>query len=256
VIRGVFYCLGGLGGLIARGVWLRRIARHGKYLAVIGDREVVAMSDVSAATGYSKRMVRRDVAALAEQGYFGPTAYVDSGLDSLVLSSAAADAARRKAAGGDAKDTAESDPSSGNQYMDILRELRQLNDQITDGSISEKADRITETTAKIFRCVEENPAKLPQIRKFMSYYLPTTLKLLRSYCTLETQGIRGENIAETKKNIDRILDALVKGFEQQLDQLFESDAIDISSDIDVLENMLKQDGLNGDEPVFRTSEGH
>ena len=256
VIFGAFFCLGGFGAFLARGVWLRRVSRSNKYLAVIGDREIVAMSDISAATGYSPRKVRRDVQSLAEQGYFGPTAYVDSGLDSLVISPAAADEARRKEAGAYAESANQSAASDSNQYMGILRELRELNDQIIDGSISDKTDRITETTAKIFRCVEENPSKLPQIRKFMNYYLPTTLKLLRSYSTLEAQGIRGDNIAEAKKNIDRILGTLSEGFEQQLDQLFKTDAIDISSDIDVLENMLKQDGLDGDAPVFRTSGGH
>ena len=90
----------------------------------------------------------------------------------------------------------------------------------------------------------------------MDYYLPTTLKLLRSYATLESQGIEGDNINSAKGDIGRILDTLSHGFEQQLDQLFKADALDISSDIDVLESMMEQDGLAGENPFGQQMGGH
>jgi 5-bromo-4-chloroindolyl phosphate hydrolysis protein len=89
----------------------------------------------------------------------------------------------------------------------------------------------------------------------MSYYLPTTLKLVRSYATLEKQGVKGENITSTKKSIGEILDTLSVGYEQQLDQLFKSDAIDIAADINVLENLMQQDGLTGEKSGFQTAAG-
>ena len=91
---------------------------------------------------------------------------------------------------------------------------------------------------------DEKPEKKSEIKSFMSYYLPTTLKLLRSYSTFERQGVGGENIDSAKKDIERILDTLVVGFTQQLDQLFKTDVLDISSDIEVLEQMMKKDGLS------------
>ena len=116
---------------------------------------------------------------------------------------------------------------------------------IADPSVSARVNKIEEITAKIFRIVEDKPEKLPQIKSFMSYYLPTTLKLLRSYVTLERQGVGGENIDAAKKNIEGVLDNLVKGFSQQLDLLFKSDYLDISTDIEVLEAMMAKDGLGG-----------
>ena len=135
------------------------------------------------------------------------------------------------------------------EYHRIFRALRSLDNRIADATISYKIERIESTCAKIFRTVEENPQKLPQIRRFMSYYLPTTLKLLRSYATLEKQGIQGENIASTKDSINSVLGKLVAGFDAQLDQLFLADAMDISADIDVLQNMMAQDGLTESGPM-------
>jgi 5-bromo-4-chloroindolyl phosphate hydrolysis protein len=89
----------------------------------------------------------------------------------------------------------------------------------------------------------------------MNYYLPTTLKLLHAYETLEKQGIKGENIMSAKQDIERVLDTLASGYEQQLDNLFKADAIDISADIDVLESMMEQDGLTNDGNMFKTSDG-
>lgn len=67
----------------------------------------------------------------------------------------------------------------------------------------------------------------------MQYYLPTLLKLLRSYDHLEDQGVRGENIQRTMQEIERILDTVVEAFDKQLDNLFEAEAMDISADIQV-----------------------
>ena len=89
----------------------------------------------------------------------------------------------------------------------------------------------------------------------MSYYLPTTLKLLDSYATFEKQGITGENIDSARMNIEKTLDTLVQGFSQQLDQLFTADVLDISADIDVLENMMKKDGLTGGDD-FQVAQSH
>jgi len=84
---------------------------------------------------------------------------------------------------------------------------------------------------------------MPRIRMFVNYYLPTTLKLLESYSRIERVGVAGQNMQEAKDNIEKILDMLTAGFQQQFDQLFQSESLDITSDIEVLEQMMKKDGL-------------
>jgi hypothetical protein len=250
---GVFYFAGAFIPLFSRNIVTRRFSRYKKYYAFVGDRSIVPIPDIARSAGLSAKTVMRDIQAMINSGYFEPGAYIDSELDSLVLSAEAAEAVRRAARTVQEGPTVDEAPE--NQYMAIILELRELNGTIIDIAISDKIDRIEELTAKIFRIVEEDPSKLPHIRRFMNYYLPTTLKLLRSYALLEKQGIKGENITASKENIGRILDTLATGFEQQLDQLFRSDAIDIAADINVLENLMQQDGLTSDKPELKTMEG-
>ncbi len=240
---------------IGRGTVLRRFSRFNKYAAVIGDREAVPITEISGAVGHSAKKTRKTLQSMIDSGYFGPLAYIDSGLDSFVVSQDAAEKARHKSDSARASET-EKAVGGNNQYVAIINELHMLRGKTIDPVICEKIQRIEELTAKIFRIVEDKPEKAPQIRRFMNYYLPTTLKLLHSYETLEKQGVNGENIMAAKQDIERILDTLATGYEQQLDNLFRSDAIDISADIDVLENMMERDGLTNENNILRSSGGN
>ena len=88
-----------------------------------------------------------------------------------------------------------------------------------------------------------DPGKKAQLQKFMDYYLPTALKLLNTYAQLSAQDVQGENISEAKHSIERSMDLLITAFENQLDKLFQSDALDVSADVAALEGMLNLDGL-------------
>ena len=91
---------------------------------------------------------------------------------------------------------AEKPKSTGDPEIDALLaerdravgEMRRLNDSILDPKISAQIDRLEDTTGKIIDTVAASPSKLPQIRKFMNYYLPTTLKLLNAYDRMDSTG--------------------------------------------------------------------
>ena len=127
-----------------------------------------------------------------------------------------------------------------------ISEMKRLNDNIQDETISRQIDRMEEISGKIFAQVEAEPKKLPQIRKFMSYYLPTTLKILNAYDRMSGQGVAGENIGGTMKRVEDMLETIVQAFEKQLDSLFGAEALDISTDITVLDNMMAREGLVDD----------
>ena len=126
-----------------------------------------------------------------------------------------------------------------------ISEMRRLNDSIKDVKISAQITHLEVTTGKIIDAVVEKPAKLPQIRKFMNYYLPTTLKLLNAYDRMDATGVSGANIDGTKGKIGDMLDTVCVAFSRQLDALYGEEALDISADIKVMEQMLAQEGIGG-----------
>ena len=143
--------------------------------------------------------------------------------------------------------------STGNAEIDALlderakavSEMRRLNDSIKDPKISAQITQLETTTGKIIDAVVEKPSKLPQIRKFMNYYLPTTLKLLNAYDRMDATGVSGANIDGTKGKIEDMLDTICVAFSRQLDSLYGEEALDISADIKVMEQMLAQEGIGG-----------
>ena len=127
-----------------------------------------------------------------------------------------------------------------------LSEMHRLNDSIEDPKISAQIDHMEAVTAKIIAHVVEHPRKLPQIRKFLNYYLPTTLKLLNAYDRMDAAGVSGANIDGTMGKIETMMDTVATAFDRQLDALFGDEALDISTDITVMENMLAREGLAGE----------
>ena len=144
--------------------------------------------------------------------------------------------------------------TTGNEELDqmleegrnAIAELKRLDDHIADEKISADIVKLESVSERIFEQVKAEPKKLPQIRKFMSYYLPTTLKLLNAYDRVSAQGVEGENISATKASVAGIMDSIVAAFEKQLDSLFGDQALDISTDITVLENMMAREGFSED----------
>ena len=126
-----------------------------------------------------------------------------------------------------------------------ISELRRLNAAIPDEKISAQIDHLEEVTGKIIDHVIANPAKQPQISRFLDYFLPTTIKLLNAYDRMDSAGISGSNIDTTKEKVETMLDTLCAAFDKQLDALFGDEALDISTDITVMENLLAQEGLSG-----------
>lgn len=159
-------------------------------------------------------------------------------------------------------DKPKKEESTGNAELDkmikdgnlAISEMKRLNESIKDEQISADIDRLEDLSAKIFAQVKADPSKLPQIRKFMDYYLPTTLKLLNAYDRMGAQGVSGENIDNTMQRVESMMGTIVKAFEKQLDMLFGSEAMDISTDITVLENMMQREGLS-DGGALHAEEG-
>lgn len=126
-----------------------------------------------------------------------------------------------------------------------VSEIRRLNDAIEDKEISDRIDHIELIAGKIFDYLLEHPEKKTLVRRFLDYYLPTTIKLLNQYDRMDSLGVSGENIDKTKGRIRAMLDTVCSAFDKQLDSLFQDESMDVSADITVLEQMMAQEGLTG-----------
>lgn len=228
----------------------KRDRRYQHYLSAIQGQSVVMIKTLASIAGVSARRVYKDLDEMLEDGLLPKGAFVDRTRQCLVLDATAMDYAQEAAEVTHPKETAPAAPQEteaadmpANEYALILQQIRQVNDDIEDEAMSAKIDHIETITRSIFAIIEEKPDRKQEIRNFFNYYLPTTQKLLNFYAQLEEQPVQSQTILDSRKNIEGIMDNLVKGFEAQLDSLFKADALDISTDISVLENMLAQDGL-------------
>lgn len=232
----------GAGGLmLGKGISMdRAVKRYSNYLAIMGNAASVSFRQLAETTGRSEKKVIDDLDRMLEKGYFGPTAYLDLSLGYFFRSRTAAEntAAQKRAEAATPKEAEEG-------YAGVLRDIRRANDCIADERLSSKIDRLEEITAQIFRVIEKDSKKEKQVRTFLEYYLPTTQKLLDSYAEFEAAGVDGENLRMAKEKIEETMDNIICGFERQLDALYAAEAMDIQSDIDVMNNMMKRDSAMG-----------
>lgn len=128
-----------------------------------------------------------------------------------------------------------------------LEEIRSCNEAIPGVEISNKMYHLENVILRIFKRVEQHPELISDLHKFMDYYLPTTVKLLKAYEELDKQPVEGENIKTAKQEIENTLDTINEAFENLLDSFFRNTAWDVSTDISVLKTMLAQEGLTGNK---------
>lgn len=219
----------------------RRRDRWVSYLGYIGANRQVDLAHMAAAFDVPVRTLCNDLRKMLSEKVL-PTGYLDLAAGKLILSEMGYQAPPKTEPKEQPKQETKAEPLQDDNA--ILQEIRAVNDAIPDPVMSEKIDRIGEITGKILDYQRRNPGKDSQLRSFLNYYLPTTLKILRSYAQLDAQGVEGENITAAKKRIEGMMDKVVEGFETQLDKLFADSAMDISSDVAVLEQMLEKDGLS------------
>lgn len=256
-------------GMAGYGIILRRRARRfARYRDALGSAAFCKLDELADTAGETRERTKKDLKRMittgaCPQGHLdrGGTCFmVDDKTYSAYLEAERAYAARAETAQAD-EQKEPADPKEAElaavkkEGSGYLQQIRAVNDALEGEEISEKLDRLENVTARIFACVGQHPEKLPDIRRFIRYYMPTTLKLVKSYEEFETQPVHGENITRAKEEIERALDTINTAFENLLDTLFADDAIDVSADISTLETMLKQEGLTGSDFVKAPDNG-
>lgn len=129
--------------------------------------------------------------------------------------------------------------------MGYMNQLTEVDAAISNGVIDAQVDELVHICKQVFDYISKNPAKVRQLRQFMNYYLPTTIKLLESYVELEREPFKGDNIKAAMEKIETSMNKILDAFRKELDNLYQDKALDISVDIEVLQNMLDQEGPGG-----------
>lgn len=258
---GVFLPLALIGAvMLFRGLSLRkRLNRFRKYVTALDDRKFADIKQIAESIGKSRNYVVKDLkrmmalnmfpdARLSADGqYFLLDQETYQQYEALMLRQKEQQQAVEKQQE-DMKDPERRElheaVAEGKSY---IRQIREANDAIPGELISRKLDRLEAITGKIFTYVERKPEQLPELRRFMEYYLPTTMKLVRTYQEFDAQPVQGENITKAKVEIEKTMDTINDAFEKLFDSLFADIAMDVSADISVLQALLAQEGLTKDD---------
>lgn len=243
VSTGFVFGLPGLAMLVAGTNKRKRNARCRNHLAMIGNRKTVSLDEMDMASPGNFKTVCKDLEWMLGQGFF-PGAYLDIGRRVFTYPS-------EQTSQQTARPRATTD-SKGRKVYREEKQIRDLDAQIADAYVSQRIQRLAQLTHQIFAYVEENPAKEHKIRQFRNHYLPKTIGILEAYARMERQNVAGANIRGAMDDVEQIMDKLVAGFEKQLDALFASEAMDVSTDINVLENLMNLEGLGDLDPFGST----
>ncbi len=239
-----------------------RLKRAEKYVELSGQNQYVNVEELALHTNRTPRFVLKDIRRMLELGFF-PQGHLDSKGSCLMLNDRIyreyitlekqrkvlekeQKAQARRAVEEKPQPAKQPQESAGGseldemitQGQDCIRRLRNMNDNIPGEEIS----------AKLFRLenlLKEIPEQLPQMQKFMNYYLPTTLKLVGAYEQFDDLSAQGDEIREAKAEIEKTLDTINCAFEELLNRMFRETAFDVTTDAQVLQTMLAKEGLTG-----------
>lgn len=247
-----------------------RVKRFYEYVRTLNGQAYISVKQLASSVGKNDKFVVKDLLKMIRSGMF-PEGRINEEKTYLLLSDEAYDAYEKYEEGVRLREREERrlrEEVERQQRMEaqnpILKEtrllieegkesieqIREANEAISGEVISQKLDRLEIILCKIFEYVENHTDELPETRKFMGYYLPTTLKLVNAYREMDAEPIQGENIRSAKNEIEETLDTINYAFENLLDSFYQDKAMDISTDITVLETMLAQEGLT--EKDFNT----
>ena len=258
--QGALVCggvLAGSGLLLTGGIRdMNTASRFRTYRKTLGQKTQCAIEKLARAVGRDAQFVRKDLKKMIGKGYF-LEGHLDHEQNHLITSNATyrqfeqarlqLEAAQRQRA---AEAAAAPDPRI-REVLDkggaFLAQIRKCNDDIPGEEVSAKIYQMELIVERIFARAKAHPEVIPDLKKLMDYYLPMTVKLLTAYADMDAQPVQGGNIESAKREIEGTLDTLNRAFEKLLDELFQETALDVSSDITVLQTLLAQEGLTDDE---------
>ncbi len=255
------------GGILGIGVYqfikgksyVNRADRYARYMKLLEHKQYASIEELAGAVAKSAKTVVKDLEFMIEQKWFLEGRF-DDRKSQFMLTDKVYENYKQMEQGRLLKEQEdlekqriENDPvqkelsqilTEGNRYV---KDIRRLNDEIMGEDISNQLDKIEEIIASIFEIVKRKPEKIPELRKLMQYYLPMTIKVVTSYRDFENERVPSEQLEVSKQEIKDTLDKVTVAFVTLREKLFQEDVLDVSTDLDVLEAMMSQEGLIEDD---------
>ncbi len=241
----------------------RQLKRFVRYIGMIHDKLYVNIEDFIHSLGYSKKTVLKDLRTMIElkilkQGHIDSQGKYLMLTDETYSQYVQSQESYKSRVIEEEKNLSDLEKHEREELERILaqgrayiKQIREANDELPAEDISAKLDRLETVAGQVFATVKGRPEKVSEIRKFMDYYLPTTMKLVKSYQEFETQPVQGENIKQAKKEIEDTLDMINLAFENLSDRLYQDVTMEVSADISVLKTLLAQEGLKEKDFVIK-----
>lgn len=140
------------------------------------------------------------------------------------------------------------------KVFDYIKRIKKANDRIPDEQFTAEINEIEKIATQIYSGAMQRPKVMGDMRKFVNYYLPTTLKLLESYAELNERSIVTPAMNDTMDNIRNALKDIKEAFYKMYENIFSYTSMDISTEIGALENVLMSEGLLKDGLTLKTDE--
>ena len=266
----------------------KRLVRYYRYMKVLETRKYASLEELGAMVAKQEKTVRRDLEYMMDKGWF-LEGHFDAGKEQFILTDevfehykaaergrlmrekeerktegykkektedryssgadnkSAADGHNRKEDNLDREEELEKILKEGKDY---IKKIHKLNDVILGDYISSQMDDIEKNLISIFEILKRKPEKIDDIKKLMQYYLPMTVKILSRYSDFESEKIHSKKLEEGKREIEETLEKVKQAFKNLRERLYQEDILDVSTDLDVLEAMMAQEGLLDDSLTF------
>lgn len=220
----------------------------------IGDNPILTTDDISTALNKPKGEVVKELNAMIKKDLF-PQGRVVEGGELLLLDRPSYDAYKAHYQGHsvyveetprpiekeEEREAIEDDRAKAlTDYGDKLSEYKAATQS---AELKARIERLEKLLASIDHAVEGDPRRVEELNKFTDYYAPTTMKLIHRYIQFESSSVITDSIRSTMSDILHSLDTVTAAYEKLLDTLYKDDLLELKAEMNVMQTVMKQDGL-------------
>lgn len=236
-----------------------------RFLRELGDNTVISIKDLASGVAQSEDQTIKDIIYMMKKNYFKQARIVENGkifildIPTFKLYKEKLDKlpSYRENLTSDTSPMDESlSPEDINRQKanELIKEsivsldkISETKNDIKDAAFREDVDHLLGNSEDILKIIEKYPDKATYIGKFSTYYLPTSLKLVESYKDFELVNSNDSRILKSMAEIAESIRTISEAFNKMKIDLLDDRAMDVKTEIDTINLLLKQEGLTKDD---------